>query len=226
MSLKVVHLGNSDLGGGAAKASYRIHRGLRDLGVSSTMLVANKMSTDPDVVGPSSSLHKIWVKAAPKIDALPRKLFTTPNRSLISPAWIGSGMLRKMHDLSPDLVQLHWICGGFLRIEALGKIQKPIVWRLADMWAFSGGEHYVQGSERYKEKYLPANRPQGETGFDLNRWIWNRKLRAWRAIKDLTIVTPSKWLARCVSESALFEIEKLSSCRLGRIQNDITLLIR
>ena len=30
-------------------------------------------------------------------------------------------------------MHLHWVCGGFAPIEAIGKIQSPIVWTLHDI---------------------------------------------------------------------------------------------
>ena len=39
------------------------------------------------------------------------------------------------------MVHLHWINNGFLRIEDIGKINKPVVWSLHDSWAFTGGCH-------------------------------------------------------------------------------------
>src|SRR4051812_45869632 len=47
--LRVVHLSTSDSGGGAARAAFRLHTGLRRLGVDSSMLVEERKSDDPHV---------------------------------------------------------------------------------------------------------------------------------------------------------------------------------
>src|SRR5438874_2476496 len=47
--LKVVHLSTYDISGGAARAAYRLHSGLRQLGHDSSMLVADRKSNDPNV---------------------------------------------------------------------------------------------------------------------------------------------------------------------------------
>src|SRR5438067_90323 len=47
--MRVVHLSTSDQMGGAARAAYRVHTGLRRLGVDSRMLVQSKISADPNV---------------------------------------------------------------------------------------------------------------------------------------------------------------------------------
>ncbi len=43
-NMKVLHLSNSDTNGGAARAAYRLHKGLQDIGVNSQMLVQEKLS--------------------------------------------------------------------------------------------------------------------------------------------------------------------------------------
>src|SRR4051794_26765818 len=48
--MRIVHLSTSDSGGGAARAAYRLHTGLRRLGHESRMLVAEKKSFDPSVM--------------------------------------------------------------------------------------------------------------------------------------------------------------------------------
>src|SRR3954466_3574726 len=47
--MRICHLSTSDSGGGAARAAYRLHTGLRRLGHESRMLVAEKRSFDPTV---------------------------------------------------------------------------------------------------------------------------------------------------------------------------------
>ena len=98
------------------------------------------------------------------------------------------------------MLNLHWINGEMLSIAGIGSIRKPIVWTLHDMWAFCGAEHYTE-EFRWKEGYLQHNRPSYESGFDLNRWIWQRKRKHFK--RPMHIVTPSRWLADCVRQSAL-----------------------
>ena len=47
--MKVLSVCTSDVWGGAARAAYRIHQGVRSLGVDSCMFVKNKGSNDPTV---------------------------------------------------------------------------------------------------------------------------------------------------------------------------------
>jgi glycosyltransferase involved in cell wall biosynthesis len=87
-----------------------------------------------------------------------------------------------------------------MSIADIGKLRGPIVWTLHDMWAFSGAEHLSQ-EFRWRDGYLRENRPAYESGFDLNRWTWQRKLKHWR--HPMQIVAPSSWIADCVRQSGL-----------------------
>ncbi len=214
--MKVVHLAYGDGGGGAFKAAHRIHRGLRDLGMDSTMLVARRVTGDPDVVDAGSPAGRIWANLATYLDLLPWKVLGVPRRDFSSLAWVGNRVGSRVHALCPDIVQLHWICAGFMRIETLATLQRPLVWRLADMWALAGAEHLVGTDERYLHGYTRQRRPAGESGPDLNRWVWNRKRRTFARIGDLTIVTPSRWLARCASQSILLRDRRVEVIPTGQ----------
>jgi glycosyltransferase involved in cell wall biosynthesis len=98
------------------------------------------------------------------------------------------------------VVHLHWVQGETLSIADMGRIQKPIVWKLHDMWAFCGAEHYTE-EFRWREGYSCDIGPAYESGFDRNRWTWQPKRKHWQ--RPMHIVTPSTWLGECVCESAL-----------------------
>lgn len=213
--MNILTLSTSDISGGAARAAYNLFKSLKDLGIDSRMVVSSKYSQDYQVQGPKTKLKKIFAMAAMYIDALPNKLFTTNNSNLHSPAWFSNGNVRAINNLDVDIVHLHWVQGGFLSVKAISKIRKPIVWTLHDMWAFSGAEHYSNGSKRYREGYSKHNRPVGESGLDINRWVWERKIKAFRSLKNLTIVTPSKWMADCASKSVLLKDRKIEVIPVG-----------
>ena len=101
--------------------------------------------------------------------------------------------------MAADIVLMHWIGNETISIAEVAMIKKPIVLRLADMWAFSGSEHYVEiGSERYIDGYTVNNRPPNDKGLDIDRWVWKRKCQHWIDI-PFTIVTGSSWLV-CLCE--------------------------
>ena len=179
------------------------------------MLVSTKETSDHDVLGPSTKINKMKSLLAPHIDDLPKKYFSSLNEILHSPAWFSSISPSEINKLNPDIIHIHWVQGGFLSVNTIDKLNKPIVWTLHDMWPFSGAEHYSNGSLRYKEGYNRSNRPVGESGFDLNRWVWKRKKKSWDKIKNLTVVAPSNWMAQCARESILFKDRRVEVIHVG-----------
>ncbi len=198
--MKVLQLNNSDISGGAARAAYRIHHAVRAAGIDSQMLVNWASTGDWTVQGPSSKLAKAMVRLRPQMVAPLRVLLRTGNPIIHSPALVPSAWSRRLNVSNADVVHLHWVQAEMLSIADLGRIRKPVVWTLHDMWAFCGAEHYT-ADERWREGYQRGNRPPHERGLDLNRFTWRRKRRHWR--RPLQIVAPSTWLADCARQSAL-----------------------
>jgi len=200
--LKVLHLNYSDTAGGAARAAYRIHQSLRDAGVDSCMWVNKSTSGDWTVQGPATKVAKAWAVLSPHVVAPLAKILKTDNPIIHSPAILSSQWVRRINASNADIVHLHWVQGEMLSIADIGRIQKPIVWTLHDMWAFCGAEH-LSWDDRWRDGYRRDNRPSHESGFDLNRWTWQRKRKHWQ--KPIHIVAPSRWLAGYVRDSALMQ---------------------
>jgi glycosyltransferase involved in cell wall biosynthesis len=198
--MNVVHLNYSDSIGGAARAAHRIHHAVGCAGVDSTLLVNRATLSDPTVVGPATPPGRLLAKSRRILASPWRSLLKTATPGLHSPACIPSRWASSLNASAADVVHLHWINCEMMSIADIGRLTKPTVWTLHDMWAFCGAEHYTDG-DRYREGYSPANRPPCESGFDLDRWTWRRKQRHWR--RPMQIVTPSRWLANCVEQSSL-----------------------
>ena len=198
--MKVLHLNHSDINGGAARAAYRIHHALRAAGVDSSMSVNVAASGDWTVQAPLPKWSHLLAPLRPQLISFLVNTLRTQNRILHSPAILPSKRLKEINACDADLVHLHWIAGEMLSIADIGRIKKPLLWTLHDMWAFCGAEHYAF-DDRWRQGYRRDNRPAHESGFDLNRWTWRRKLKHWR--RPLHIATPSRWLADCVRQSAL-----------------------
>lgn len=120
-----------------------------------------------------------------------------------SPARFGSISAREINSSGADIIHLHWVTDGFLSIETIGAIEIPIVWSLCDAWAFSGSEHYATAfsSQRSRDGYTSGNRPISDSGFDLDKWTWERKRKLWT--KPMHLVPASTWLTSAVQSSRL-----------------------
>ena len=202
--IKPLLISTIDINGGAARATYRLHRGLQNIGVDSQMLVQNKQSDDYTVTAPVSKLSKGIGKLKPTLDSLPLQLYPQRDRSTYSVQWLPDNLAAQVAQINPDVINLHWINGGYLKIETIAKFNKPIVWTLHDMWAFTGGCHYNGDCMSYTNSCGACPQLHSNKEKDLSRWIWKRKVRAWQNL-NLTIVTPSHWLAKCAASSSLLK---------------------
>jgi glycosyltransferase involved in cell wall biosynthesis len=201
--VKIIHLSCWDINGGAFRATYRIHHSLLKQGINSRLWVNKKKSDDWTVEGSNSKIDKVWNQL--RLGAINYslvKMLKTKNKIIHSPSVLPSNWVKHINNSDADIIHLHWIQNEMLSIKDISIIKKPIVWTLHDMWAFCGAEHYTN-DDRWREGYYPNNRPNYESGFDLNRWTWNRKKKYWN--KPIQIVTPSTWLAKCVNESVLMK---------------------
>ncbi len=203
--MQVVHLSESD-SGGAGRATLRLHQGLRRFGVDSQMLVQLKYSDNPTVFSPQTIQGKLSakLKLAERLDALPLNFYPQRDATDFSLQWIPDKITANVAKLAPDVVNLHWVCHGYVAIETIAKLNKPIVWTLHDMWAFTGGCHYAQDCDRYKIYCGTCPQLGSHKNWDVSRWVWQRKAKAWKDL-NVTIVTPSTWLAKCASSSSLFQ---------------------
>lgn len=203
-------LSTSDIEGGAARAAYRLHTGLHSVGVPSQMLVRAKFSRDKYVTTQSNWLTKL----GPVMSSRPLKKYPNREKTLFSAQWFPDAIASSVKKNNPDVINMHWVCNGYLQIESLQKFNRPLVWTLQDMWAMTGGCHYNKECDRYQKACGNCPQLNSNQENDLSRQIWQRKQKAWSGV-NLTIVTPSHWMAECARASSLFQklrIETIPFC--------------
>jgi len=206
--MKTLLLSNSDGRFGGYAAAFRLLEGLKTFDGPASMLVAESTRNSRLVIGPNSRIEKELKLYSPLLDAFPLICYRKRQRVIFSPSWLPDNISKKVSLIKPDVINLHWVCGGFLKIETLRNLKRPLVWTFHDMWPFTGGCHYDSGCGRYKESCGFCPHLGSERKADLSSWIWRRKKKAWRNLK-ITIVTPSRWLARCAESSSLFRDDRI-----------------
>ncbi len=198
-------LSYSDKAGGAARAARRLLYALRGSDVPTRMLVQKKVSDEYAIEAQLGKLSYYNVLMKSKLSKKIANFQRTSNKTVHTPLIFKSGLASKLNNSEFDVINLHWLAGEMISIEEIGCITKPIVWTLHDMWAFCGAEHYTGDSNtaRWRKGYSKTNRLSGESGLDINRWVWNRKNSSWK--KPMHIITPSRWLKKCVESSELMK---------------------
>ncbi|NEP18056.1 MAG: glycosyltransferase [Leptolyngbya sp. SIO4C1] len=208
--MRTLILNTSDTKGGAARAAYRLHQGLQRINGASQMLVQTKRSDDSAVLGTgaASGIGQAKTGLRLTLDQLPLKRYPGYNGSTFSPQWLPDRVAAQVARLNPDVINLHWINAGFLQIETIARLKKPLVWTLHDMWAFTGGCHYTQSCDRYEKMCGACPQLGSSRTQDLSRRIWQRKAKTLQGL-DLTIVTPSQWLKACAESSTLLKDKRI-----------------
>lgn len=122
--------------------------------------------------------------------------------------------INKVEEIDPDVIHLHNIHGYYINIELLfdylKKANKPVIWTLHDCWAYTGHCSYFDyvGCEKWKTQCTDCpekNSYPASRLIDNSRDNFSRKKDIFTGVKNLTIITPSKWLAGLVKESYLKE---------------------
>jgi glycosyltransferase involved in cell wall biosynthesis len=202
--MKALLVNSSDISGGAARGAFRLHQGLLSTNVLSRMLVQEKRSNDPTVIGPKTRFARLLSVLNPFIDLIPLELYGSRQTNPYHLGWISSLNPRVISAIKPNIVHLHWICRGYVRIEQIRKISVPVVWTFHDCWAFTGGCHFPFDCDRYEKACGRCPQLGSKRERDLSRWVWKRKKRAWQNV-NLTVVAPSRWMAQCATNSPLFQ---------------------
>ncbi|MFT6127429.1 MAG: glycosyltransferase involved in cell wall biosynthesis [Flavobacteriaceae bacterium] len=204
--MKVLIVSTSDLSGGAARAAYRLHQALVRQKIDCQMLVQSKSSDDYRVLGPTTKFSKGLGKIRPFLDSLLVRFYKRRSKTLFSSSYLPfSGIIERINSINPDIVHLHWIAGGIMRIEDLAKIKAPIVWSMHDMWAFTGGCHYNEQCDAYQNGCGSCVVLGSNSKFDLSKINFLRKHNTYKKIKNLYINGSSKWISESAKSSSLFK---------------------
>jgi len=200
--LRIAQVSTHDQAGGAARAAYNLQTGLRERALDAHLFVQRKTSSSPYVTGPQGRFAEALGLFRSFSDRLPASFYPQRTERYWGVNWLPFPPLSvsSLHEF--DIVHLHWFCAGFLPVSFLGRIGRPIVWTLHDMWAFTGGCHYCGECTRYTERCGACPQLGSRRENDLSRHIWERKKHHWQNL-DLTIISPSRWLADCVKQSSL-----------------------
>lgn len=121
-------------------------------------------------------------------------------------------LIQEIERFNPDIFLLHNLHGYYLNVDVLftylNKKKAKVIWTFHDCWPFTGHCTYFDsvGCEKWKVEchhcpkttYYPKS-----LGLDNSLKNYHDKKRLFTSIQNLTIVTPSFWLANYVSQSFL-----------------------
>ncbi len=124
-------------------------------------------------------------------------------------------LIHHIAHLRPDLIHLHNIHGFYIQVETLFDFLKhqkiPVIWTLHDCWSYTGQCAYYDAVNCEKWKKGCYKCPIFRTSYPYSIFMDNsknnyiRKRIAFSKVPNLTLVTPSQWLANEVKQSFLHD---------------------
>jgi glycosyltransferase involved in cell wall biosynthesis len=194
--MKVLHINQSDISGGAAIAGYRLHQGLLVQGINSRLLVGTvKTSSDR-------------VAATPSKPSVEREIFRLTNRLGLNYLNVISSFDIPKHSFykEADILNFHNLHTGYFNYLVIPLLteNKSAIFTLHDMWSFTGHCAYSYDCDRWKmgcgkcpypEVHPYVYRDNTHLEWKLKNWVYSRS--------NLTIVTVSRWLTEQAKQSML-----------------------
>ena len=201
--MKILLLSTNDFSG-AGKATLKVLSSLREAGINCTHKTLIKDSKNLNI---KAKINTFLYLLKRKFETLLCKITNTKISDTKSLSFFSTNLADEINDSDFDLVHLTWI-NDYLSIEDIGKINKPIVWSLCDMWPISGINHYDDYSSKafWKSNNFLKHKFQK---FNLNKWIINRKIKCWNN-KNINFVSPSQWLLDCTKSSVITKEHAIS----------------
>ncbi|MBN1115589.1 MAG: glycosyltransferase family 4 protein [Bacteroidales bacterium] len=218
--MKILFLNTYDNRGGAAVAAWRIYNSLAGKCETQFGTLLDENIEKPVIKAFPTRINKfVWL-----FNLSLEKLFFLPSekskkeRFAFSTASTGIRPQNILKKWCPDIIHIHWFNQGFFSLNGFSKLikaNKPIVWTLHDMWAFTGGCHYSGSCHRYRENCGNCPLLHKPSGKDLSYRQLSKKRKIYNT-SAVTFVTCSNWLREQAVTSNL-----LSDKRIEVIPNPI-----
>ena len=121
--MNILHICTSDLNGGAAKACYNISLALNSIGVDSKILVQQKISKNESINSISPNFfRRVRTKVRILFDYILIELISVKVRGRFTIPFIGTTIHKHPLVKKADIINLHWVNGGFLSLKSLSKL--------------------------------------------------------------------------------------------------------
>jgi glycosyltransferase involved in cell wall biosynthesis len=194
--MKVLHINQSDISGGAAIAGYRLHQRLLTQGIHSRQLVGDK-ETNSDLVAAVPRNRQL----EHNIDRLTRRLgFNDISHQTTQ------NITQHPFYQEADILNFHNLHGGYFNYLAIDNLTatKPAVFTLHDMWSFTGHCAYTYACTKWQTGcghcpdltiYPAITHDTTAIEWKLKNWVYSRS--------NLAIVAPSRWLTEQAQQSML-----------------------
>jgi len=199
--MRVLQINTVCKSGSTGKIAYDIHKCLLEKGHASAICYGRGPIID------EPNLYKFSSNFGVKIHGVITRLFGIHG---LASNWSTHKLIRFIKNFRPEIVHIHNLHGYYVNIykimNYLKKNDIKTVWTLHDDFMFTGNCGYAYNCEKWQSscgdceniKEYPKS-----LFFDFTSYQYRLKIKAFKGFNNLTIVTPSKWLADRVHQSFL-----------------------
>ena len=194
--MKILHINQSDISGGASIAGYRLHQSLINRNIDSKLLVdQQKINSD----------HVLTLDRKRVTEDLISRFSDSFGLNYIF-VFNSFQILKQSIYKNADILNFHNLHGGYFNYLAMAKLtqSKSAVFTLHDMWSFTGHCAYSFDCQKWKtgcgqcpypETYPKIKRDSTALEWKLKKWVYQHS--------NLAIVCPSQWLTEQAEQSIL-----------------------
>ncbi|PSB32752.1 glycosyltransferase family 4 protein [Chlorogloea sp. CCALA 695] len=202
-SLSVLHINTWGGIGGAFIASDRLHQGLVDLGIDSTLAYGKIFNNSDSSLKASKTYKKleqpnkferVLSKGCKKIGL--NDIGNISSLLLAKKDYFNRASILNFHNLHSDYF-------SYLALPNLTE-DKAAVWTLHDMWSFTGHCAYSYDCSRWQTGCGKCPYPNSQPAVERDATHLEWKIKSWIYSRfKLTIVAPSVWLTEQARQSML-----------------------
>lgn len=207
----VLHITSANSNSGAGKGVLNLHHSLLKIGIRSKILFLKDSKVD-QITTFSYSVNlrnRIAQKFFTFLDKLPTRFYFRKKDQIFSCGLFGIDINSLKLVKESDVIHFHWINHGFISINSISKFNKPIVWTLRDMWAFTGGCHQSFECMKFKSVCGSCIVLSSKFNDDLSTLVFSHKYQFYDLL-NVKWVAISSWIKERAAESTLLKGNDIS----------------
>lgn len=213
-SIKVVHLSMGNLGGGAARGAYNLHRGLLEMGIDSNIIISHQpvgpVAGDVHSLATTQS-HLFAYRLLLHTERFISRVLCGRKSMNFSSGLVGSWVCKHPVLSNADIINLHWINAGFLGIRQLKKFNMPIVWTIRDFWPLTAGCHIPGDCDRFMSGCYNCPLFRKDYFSGLSSKIYKLKKVEISSLENMFPVAISPWVASKARACGMFDTRDITT---------------
>ena len=202
MKIKVLHIVGGSMSNGAFIGSKILHNALINHNLDSKILSdaffkkeINEKNKDKIIFINQKFYTRFLNMLFVIFEKIIKSIFLSSPRDTFNICVFGFDLTKFKEYKDADIIHIHWLNQGFIKLRSLSKINKPVVWTMRDMWAFNGGPHYTMDFKDYEKtflsellkKYKKKNYNHNFNFVAVSKWLMNEAQKS-NVLKNFNII--------------------------------------